>query len=237
MNHLLEAPLALAAGVFTVASPCILPVLPILFGTAAGASANTSGNAPARTFGRNGPFMTMAGFIVTFTAFGMLLGAASSAVHVAQETLRNLSLLLLGVFGLLRIWSRPYDWLVARLPSFPLPAGGGGFQLGASLGAVWTPCAGPVLASILVLVAGAQDVARSAWLLFLYAVGAAVPMLAILLGGQAVTQRVRVLARHSARLQQVSGVLIVATALAMYLQYDVLVYARAADFFPQLKGL
>ena len=236
MNHLLEAPLALAAGVFTVASPCILPVLPILFGSAAGVSIKTSGNASERTFGRNGPLMTMAGFIVTFTAFGLLLGAASSAVHVAQETLRNLSLLLLGGFGLLRIWSRPYDWLVARLPSFPVPSGGG-FLLGASLGAVWTPCAGPVLASILVLVAGAQDIARSAWLLFLYAIGAAVPMLAILLGGQAVTQRVRVLARHSARLQQVFSVLIVVTALAMYLQYDVLVYARAADFFPQLKGL
>jgi cytochrome c biogenesis protein CcdA len=93
-----------------------------------------------------------------------------------------------------------------------------------------------VLASILVLVAGAQDVGRSAWLLFLYAVGAAVPMLAILLGGQAVTQRVRVLARHSAGLQRAFGVLIVATALAMYLQYDVLIYAKAADFFPQLKG-
>ncbi|GGY08405.1 cytochrome c biogenesis protein CcdA [Massilia dura] len=227
MNHLLEAPLALAAGVFTVASPCILPVLPILFGTAAG-----SAGAPP---GRTRPFMTMAGFIVTFTAFGLLLGAASSAVHVAQETLRNVSLLLLGAFGLLRVWSRPYDWLVAKLPSLPVPSpgmtAGGGFLLGASLGAVWTPCAGPVLASILVLVVGAQDVARSAWLLFLYAVGAAVPMLAILLGGQAVTQRVRLLSRHSGRLQQLAGVLIAGTALAMYLQYDVLIYAKAADFF------
>ena len=69
------------------------------------------------------------------------------------------------------------------------------------------------------------------------AVGAALPMLAILLGGQAVTRRVRLLARHGLRLQQVFGVLIVLTALAMYLQYDVLVYAKAADFFPQLKGL
>jgi cytochrome c-type biogenesis protein len=227
MNHL-EAPLALAAGIFTVASPCILPVLPILFGSAAGQS------------GRARPLMTMAGFIVTFTAVGLLLGAASSAVHVAQETLRNLSLLLLGAFGLLRIWSRPYDWLVAKLPAMPQfsqASTGGGFLLGVSLGAVWTPCAGPVLASILVLVAGAQDIGRAAWLLFLYSVGAAVPMLAILLGGQAVSQKVRVLARHSGRLQQVFGVLIVVTAIAMYFQYDVLVYAKAADFFPELKGL
>ncbi|QGZ38969.1 cytochrome c biogenesis protein CcdA [Pseudoduganella flava] len=227
MNHLLESPLAFGAGLFTVASPCILPVLPILLG------AGSASREDVR------PLRTIAGFVITFTFVGMLLGAASSAVHVAQETLRNASLLLLGVFGLLRIWSRPYDWLVAKLPSVPVPAQGG-FLLGASLGAVWTPCAGPVLASILVLVAGAQDVARSAWLLFLYALGAALPMLAILAGGQAVTGRVRLLARHSQRLQQVFGVLIVATAIAMYLQYDVLVYAKAASLFPnlpQLKGL
>jgi cytochrome c biogenesis protein CcdA len=224
MNHLLEAPLAFGAGLFTVASPCILPVLPFLFG--AGTAARDTRQ----------PLRTMAGFILTFTAAGLLLGAASSAVHVAQETLRNASLLLLGVFGLLRIWSRPYDWLVAKLPSLPAPSGGG-FLLGASLGAVWTPCAGPVLASILVLVAGAQDITRSAWLLFLYALGAAIPMLGILYGGQAATQRVRVLARHSERLQQGFGLLIVLTAVAMYLQYDVLVYAKAAALFPTLKGL
>jgi hypothetical protein len=52
-----------------------------------------------------------------------------------------------------------------------------------------------------------------------------------------VTQRVRVVSRHAQRLQQVFGVLVMLTALAIYLQYDVLIYARFAALFPALKGL
>jgi cytochrome c biogenesis protein CcdA len=157
---------------------------------------------------------------------------------------------LLALSCLLRLWPRPYDWLVAQLHA-PLerigaaiapgvqPGSGnaGGFVLGMSLGAVWTPCAGPVLASILVLVVKAQDLGWSALLLTLYAIGAAIPMLAIIYGGHYVTQRVRVVARHAQLLQQVFGVLVMLTALAIYLQYDVLVYARIAALFPSLKGL
>jgi len=62
-------------------------------------------------------------------------------------------------------------------------------------------------------------------------------MLAIIYGGQYITRRVRVVARHAPRLQQIFGVLVVLTALAIYLQYDVLVYARIATFLPSLKGL
>jgi cytochrome c biogenesis protein CcdA len=94
-----------------------------------------------------------------------------------------------------------------------------------------------VLASILVLVVKAQDLGWSALLLGLYAVGAAIPMLAIIYGGQYMTQRVRLVSRHAYRLQQVFGVLVMLTALAIYLQYDVLVYARVAALFPSLKGL
>ncbi|KLU26861.1 cytochrome C biogenesis protein, partial [Caballeronia mineralivorans PML1(12)] len=113
----------------------------------------------------------------------------------------------------------------------------GGFVLGMSLGAVWTPCAGPVLASILVLVVKAQDLHWSGLLLALYAIGAAIPMLAIIYGGQFITRRVRVLARHTHRIQQVFGVLVMLTALAIYLQYDVLAYAWIASYLPALKGL
>ena len=106
-----------------------------------------------------------------------------------------------------------------------------------SLGAVWTPCAGPVLAAILALVVKAQAPAWSAALLAAYALGAGMPMLAIIYGGQAATTRVRLLSRHAHRLQQVFGALVVATAAAIYLQYDVLAYAWASAYFPTLKGL
>ncbi|WP_341312082.1 cytochrome c biogenesis CcdA family protein [Paraburkholderia sp. IMGN_8] len=237
MHNLLETPLSLLAGLLTIASPCILPVMPILLGT--------SVDRPDRTR----PLFIMAGFILTFATFAMMLGAVSSTVHVAQEALRDTALALLALFGLLRLWPRPYEWLVARIvqPVYEKlvnatgiqPPGGnaGGFVLGMSLGAVWTPCAGPVLASILVLVVKAQDLKWSALLLTLYAIGAAIPMLAIIYGGQYMTRHIRLVARHAQRLQQLFGVLVMLTALAIYLQYDVLAYAWISTFFPSLKGL
>ncbi|MEX3957561.1 cytochrome c biogenesis CcdA family protein [Trinickia sp. EG282A] len=233
MHNLLEPPLALLAGLFTVASPCVLPVMPILLGT--------SVERPSR--GR--PLLIIAGFIVTFTSVALMLGAVSTAVHVAQSALRDTAIALLGLFGLLRLWPRPYDWLVARIaPLLQVGSGtsagngnAGGFVLGMSLGAVWTPCAGPVLASILVLVVKAQNLEWSALLLILYAVGAAIPMLAIIYGGQYMVRHVRLVARHAERLQQLFGVLIILTALAIYLQYDVLVYGWISSFFPSFKGV
>ena len=73
----------------------------------------------------------------------------------------------------------------------------GGFLLGTTLGLVWTPCAGPVLGSILTVVATSKDTAWASTLLVVYAIGAAIPMLAIAYGGQAVTTRVRSIARIS----------------------------------------
>lgn len=238
MHNPLEMPLALLAGVFTVGSPCVLPVMPILLGSAAG---------PASPAARTRPLFIVAGFILTFASFAMLLGAVSSVVQAAQEALRNTALVLLALSGLLRLWPRLYDSLVSRLrqalpaiggaDAVSAPGNGGGFVLGMSLGAVWTPCAGPVLASILALVVRAQDLGWSALLVALYAIGAAIPMLAILYGGQYASRRVRAVARHAGRLQQVFGVLVIATALAIYLQYDILIYAQLPTYFPTLKGL
>lgn len=231
MINPLDTPLAFLAGLLTIASPCVLPVLPILLG-----SGVNQGD-------RRRPLLIIAGFVISFASFAMLLGVVSAAVEVAQEVLRNTALALLALSGLLRAWPAPYAWLLARLPgrsSAPRPddgSHGAAFLLGVSLGAVWTPCAGPVLASILVLVVKAQDPAWSALLLTLYAMGAAVPMLAIMYGGQYATLRVRSVARHAQRLQQGFGVLVVLTAAAIYLQYDTLAYAWAAQHLPPLKGL
>src|SRR5260370_18381730 len=103
MHNLLETPLALLAGLLTIASPCILPVMPILLGT--------SVDRPDRVR----PLFIIAGFILTFASFAMLLGAVSSTVHVAQQALRNTGIVLLALSGLLRLWPRPYDWLLAPL--------------------------------------------------------------------------------------------------------------------------
>lgn len=232
MPNLIDAPLALLGGVLTIASPCVLPILPIVLGGTLQQRAENQRNTR--------PLFIVAGFVISFAALGMLLASASQHVVQAHETLRHAGLAILAVLGVAMLWKAPYAWLMNRLGALVsrvMPAGGearagnlGGLLLGMSLGAVWTPCAGPVLASILVLVAQAQDLGRSAGLLLLYAIGAGIPMLVIAYGGQFVRTRIRAVARHADRLQQLFGALILATAAAIYFQYDVLLYAHLANF-------
>jgi cytochrome c biogenesis protein CcdA len=236
----IEYPLAVLAGLATVASPCVLPVLPILLGVT------------VERQGRGRPLLIVAGFVLSFSGFALALGAVSAGAELAQETLRNLALGLLALSGLLRLWPEPWDRLVAFARTLldrvrpasmtvktrlPAAAPASGFVLGLSLGAVWTPCAGPVLASILALVVRAHEPARSSLLIGLYALGAAVPMLGLIYGGRLAAQRVRVLARHAVALQRVFGLLVLLSAAAIWLQLDSLLLARLAFLFPTVKGL
>jgi cytochrome c-type biogenesis protein len=218
---MVDLPLAFSAGVLTIAAPCILPMLPILLGVSV-----QDGN-------RLRPLFIALGFVTAFSGLAFLFGAFSSALGLSQETLRDGALVVLAVFGVLMVWPRPFQLLAARMSGLinRIDAVGaragsgnlGGLILGASMGAVWTPCAGPALGAILALVAGAQDPGRSALLLICYAAGAGLPMLAIAYGGQFVAARACRLARYTYAVQRTFGVLIVLTAVAMYLQYDTLV--------------
>lgn len=232
MNTPIEASLALLAGALTVASPCVLPILPIVLGGALGRSSVIR------------PLFIVSGFVIAFSALGLLLAGLSQHAAIAHETVRNAGVAILLLAGLSMLWRAPYEWLIARIggPLNRIAALGrngsgkqasnlSGFMLGVSLGAVWTPCAGPVLASILVFVAQAENFTASAWLLFLYALGAGIPMLAIAYGGQLIRTRLRVVANQAERIQKVFGVLIVLTALAIYFQYDVLAYAWLVGLF------
>jgi cytochrome c-type biogenesis protein len=227
MTASIDAPLALLGGVLTIASPCVLPILPIVLG------GSLHGNERSR------PLFIVAGFVLAFSALGLLLAGASQYVVQAHEALRLSGLVVLAVLGLAMLWKTPYAWAMAQLGRLTngLPGRGertgklGALLLGMSLGAVWTPCAGPVLASILVLVAQAQETSRSVSLLALYALGAGIPMLLIAYGGQFARRHVRTVAMHAERLQQLFGVLILATAALFYFQLDALLYARLADFF------
>jgi cytochrome c biogenesis protein CcdA len=104
--------------------------------------------------------------------------------------------------------------------------------LGTTLGVVWTPCAGPVLGSILTIVATSKDTAWASLQLVVYAIGAAIPMLAIAYGGQAVTTRIRRIARLTPRLQRGFGFVVIAFAIASYFQYDTLIVAWLTSFYP-----
>jgi len=221
---------ALLAGIVTVAAPCTLPVLPILFGASIG---QTSKARPA--------FIAL-GFVASFTVTAIVFSAITQIVGIDPDRLRTVAIGLLLIFGFLMLWPWPFAWLAARaggalnrvhrIPVRAQSGNVGGFVLGTTLGLVWTLCAGPVLASILTVIATAPHIEWAALLLIVYAVGAAVPMLAIAYGGQFVTTRVRGLARVSHRLQQGFGAATIVFAAATYLQYDTLITAWVSEFYP-----
>jgi cytochrome c biogenesis protein CcdA len=226
---MLDLIFAVLAGILTIAAPCTLPMLPILLGASVGRA------------GRLRPAMIALGFVVSFSATALLLGAITRLFDFDPSVLRSAAAVLLLGFGLLMLWPAPFEWLSIRLNGW-LDLGSstaarregtlGGLLLGTTLGLVWTPCAGPVLGSILTLVATSKNLAWAGTLLVAYAIGAALPMLAIAYGGQAATTRVRSIARISPRLQQAFGVVVIAFALAAYFQYDTLIVAWLTGFYP-----
>ena len=221
---------ALLAGIVTVAAPCTLPVLPVLFGASIGQTSKAR------------PLCIALGFVASFTIVAIGFSAITQIFGIDPERLRTVAIGLLLIFGFLMLWRRPFEWLGARagdllnrvhlVPVRAQSGNVGGFLLGTTLGLVWTPCAGPVLASILTVIATAPHIEWQALLLIVYAVGAAVPMLAIAYGGQFVTTRVRSIARISHRVQQGFGAVIIVFAAATYLQYDTLITAWFSEFYP-----
>jgi cytochrome c-type biogenesis protein len=226
---MLNLVLALLAGVVTIAAPCTLPMLPILLGASVG------------QIGKLRPALIALGFVISFSATALLLSAITRIFDFDPNVLRSAAAILLLGFGLLMIWPAPFEWLSIRINGIAGSAGNaasrqgniGGFVLGTTLGLVWTPCAGPVLGSILTVVATSKDAAWASTLLVVYAIGAAIPMLAIAYGGQAVTSRVRSIARISPKLQQAFGLVVIAFAVASYFQYDTLIVAWLTAFYPQ----
>jgi len=199
--------IGLAAGFITAISPCVLPVLPIVF-------------AGGATGGRRKPFAIIAGLILSFTAFTLFGVWLLRTLGLPEDLLRNVAIALLFLVAATLLFPRVEEIVqrpflrLTRRPSGDL---GGGLLLGASLGLVFVPCAGPVLAAITV-VGATQDVGFRALVLTLaYAIGAAIPMLLVAFGGRAGMNALR---PHAHRIRQALGVVVALTALAIAFNVD-----------------
>ena len=195
------------AGVITAVSPCVLPVLPIvLAGGAAG--------------GRRRPYAIVAGLVVSFTVFTLTASALLSALGLPQDTLRDVAIALLFVVAATLLVPR-LGMLVeapfARLSRRPSGDLGGGFVLGASLGLVFVPCAGPILATVSVLAAERRVGVQLVLLTLFYAAGAGLVLLLVAVGGQRVSRRLRA---TRAWWRPALGVVMAAAALAIVFNLD-----------------
>jgi thiol-disulfide isomerase/thioredoxin len=142
--------------------------------------------------------------------------------------LRSLAIGVIVVLGISMLLPQTQVWLeklfsavANHLPQLSSKAGfWGGFIVGLSLGLIWAPCVGPILAAVITLAITSQ-VTVGAWLITLaYAVGTALPMFAVMYGGRALLQRVPALVTRAAQIQQGFGVLMIAVAVGMYFNVD-----------------
>jgi cytochrome c biogenesis protein CcdA/thiol-disulfide isomerase/thioredoxin len=214
-----------AAGFATAISPCVLPVLPILL--AGGASG-----------GKRRPYAIVSGLVLSFVAFTLGGAWLLDQLGLPKDFLRNLAIALLFVVAATLAFPRFGDLLARpfyRLTRRPSTDLGGGFLLGASLGLVFVPCAGPVLAVISVLAATAEVGGRLILLTASYAVGAAVPMLAIALGGRA-GAGMSALRPHAEAVRRGLGVVVALTALAIAFNVDRHFQTAVPDYTKKLQG-
>jgi cytochrome c biogenesis protein CcdA/thiol-disulfide isomerase/thioredoxin len=221
---MLQFLLALLAGIVTIGGPCILPLLPIVLGT------STVKLHPLR------PLAIVFGFTLAFTGFAILFSLFGSVLGLSPDAWRYLASIIIALFGLMLLFPKFQAAIFARLepalarvlPRTDPNAGGlvSGFLLGITLGAVWTPCAGPVLGSILTLVAAKQNLNQAAVLLFAFAIGAGIPMLLIAYGGQYAITKVRSLSKYTILLQRVFGVIIILAAIGFVTHFDTYLLAK-----------
>jgi cytochrome c biogenesis protein CcdA/thiol-disulfide isomerase/thioredoxin len=203
--------IAFLAGVITAISPCVLPVLPIVL---AGSAASDD---------RRRPFTIVAGLVLSFTAFTLGGAALVSALGLPADVLRNVAIAALLLLAA-TLLSQRLAFLVERpllfLTRRRVGGDSGGLVLGLSLGLVFVPCAGPVLAAVTVLAATGEVGIRTVLVTGVYALGAGLPMLAIAVGGQRLSSGVRFLKTHAPTTRRVAGVLLGVTALAIAFGLD-----------------
>src|SRR3954453_21826617 len=205
---------AFVAGAGTALSPCVLPVLPALLSAGA-------------TGGRRRPLGIVLGLLVTFPVTIFALAKVVDGIGLGASLVRDLAIVALALFGVVVAVPRLQAPLY-RLARFGPRRYGSrlwwGLGLGAALGFVYAPCAGPVLAAG---VSGSAASGRTATIGLAYALGSATVLLALALVGRRLVDLVR-----GPRLTQALGAVMVATAVAMAFQLDIRFQTAIADHLP-----
>ncbi len=233
---------AFVSGVITILSPCILPVLPLVLSGSVGG-------------GRARPFGVLAGFVASFAVFTLTLSAIVRALGIPADALRILAAVLIAIFGVVMVVPKlrdGFELLASRIASrgagaLGAPAGDAaegsagaarlagfwsGLVVGVGLGLVWTPCVGPIMASVISLALTQRATGGSVLITFAYTLGTSIPMLAVMLGGRALLARVPVLTRNSANVQKGLGVLMIVVAIAVGVGWDRRFQAAVLKAFP-----
>ena len=215
---------AFVAGAATAVSPCVLPVLPVAL--AAGA-----------TGGRRRPLGVVTGLVLSFTFATVALVYLLSALGLPDQFFRTLAIVVLAAAGVALIVPGAADrieaWLTRLAPRAVARPGGDGFGsgvlLGVSLGFVYTPCAGPILAGVITVSATQDFTAGRLAVALSYSAGSAVVLYGLMLGGRRLSAP---LARRSGSFQRAMGAVMVVVAVLMAAELDIQFENEIASSLP-----
>lgn len=220
---------AFLAGFVTILAPCIWPLLPIIL------SASATGKGHRRPLG-----ITL-GIMLSFTLFTLGISYLVKLFNLDADIIRLFAVIVLIFLGLTLIvpaLSQITEALVSRLSGRFGRTGmtgsdfGSGLITGLSLGLVWSPCAGPILASIAALAATGKVTTNVILVTLAYVIGIGIPLFLFAYGGQKLVANTRFLSKHTARIQQIFGVFMLLTAVAIFTNVDKVIQLKLLDLFP-----
>jgi cytochrome c biogenesis protein CcdA len=209
--------LAFFEGFALIISPCILPILPIIL------SGSLSGN-------KSRPLGIIIGFICTFILFTLFSRVIVGLAHVSPDTIRHVSfviLIFLGIVMMSTYLTDKFNSLTQRLMNVgnsistvnkPQSGYWGGMVFGGLIGIIWTPCAGPILAAVIVQVIIQKTTLASILTVMSFAIGAGLPMLLIALAGRRMIDKFSFFRERTILFRKLLGLIIVASVI--YLIYS-----------------
>ena len=223
--------IGLVGGIITGLSPCVLPVLPVVLLGGGSAGPDTG---PEAESARRRPYLVVLGLTLSFAVFTLFGSLILASLHLPDDAIRWLGLALLVLVGL-GLLVPPLGHLIERpfyrFPQRALGSGRNGFLLGIALGAVFVPCAGPVLAAITVAGATGHIGLRTVGLTLGFAVGTAIPLLAFALAGRGLTQRLGAFRRHQGVFRAVSGAVVIVLAVALTFNLSDIIQRDIPNYF------
>ena len=238
MDHA-SIPLALFAGLFSILSPCVLPLVPVVLGTAVSEH-------------RLGPLALAAGLATSFTAIGLFVATIGYSIGLDGEFFKMAGAALLVAAGIALVQPRVQiqlvlaaaplgNWTERRFGSASTAGWRGQFGVGLLLGAVWSPCVGPTLGAASVLAAQGRSLGLVALTMLSFGLGSAIPLIALgLVSREAMMRwRHRLLAAGNNGKTALGGVLIVSGLLILlHLDHDLeaWIVRVAPSFLLDLSG-
>lgn len=222
---------AFLAGIVTILSPCILPILPIIL----------SSTIAGEKTGKSRPIGVVVGFIASFTFFTLFLSSIVKIIGISPTILRTISVFVIAGFGIsllvpgFQLFIEKMFSKVARfIPQGKAKKGfGPGLLIGFSLGLLWTPCVGPILASVISLAITGTVTIDAFVITIFYSLGTAIPMFLILIGGQNMLRKVPWLLSNTSKIQKTFGVIMIITAIGIFYNVDRSFQSYILDIFPR----